>query len=135
MKLAIVGTKSNVEYSMLEEAMRGLNLKPKEIISTGEKGVAELASLYAKYNSVKHKEFVCDWKTQTPNSIMVEGQWGPYNRLAAKERDEQLLGYVDSVLIIEPNGDKNFTELAARKLGKNVFVYKGPVDLEETVNF
>lgn len=136
MKLAIVGTKSAVEYSVLKDALDKFNLKPSQIISTGEKGVAELASLHAKYTKLKHLEVKANWKDiDVPGAVVKTGPYGDYNSRAGIDRDNKILACVDAILIVEPNGDKNFIESNARKSGKKVYVYNGEHSDDEQVAF
>lgn len=136
MKLAIIGTKNPVDYSTLKLAVEKFGLKPKEVVSTGEKGVSELAKMYSKYNSIKHTEIKADWKSlDAPNAVIKEGVYGQYNSRAGIDRDNKIVSYVDAVLIVEPDGDKNFIESNVKKSTKKLYIYNGENDSDEVVNF
>ncbi len=116
MKLAIVGSRTFNDYSLLEHTLYNLILESdieiKEIVSGGARGADSLAKQFALDNDITYLEF--------------KAAWDLYGKSAGYKRNVQIVEACDAVLAFwdgESKGTKHSIDLA-KKLNKKVTIVR-----------
>ena len=84
MKLAIVGSRTFNDHSLLERTLLRVRTPITEIVSGGARGADSLAARWAHVHGVPLKEFLPDWKK--------------YGKSAGFRRNREIVEYADTVL-------------------------------------
>ena len=123
LKLAIVGSRSFLDYNYMKEAIlnfiyafpkspEGRSICITEIVSGGARGADALAEQWAKDgHNIPLTTFPADWDK--------------YGKSAGYKRNEQLVEYADMIMAFwdgESKGTKHTIDLA-KKANKPVFIY------------
>jgi hypothetical protein len=106
MKLAVVGSRTFNDYSLLERTLLRVRTPITEIVSGGARGADSLAARWAHVHGVPLKEFLPDWKK--------------YGKSAGFRRNREIIEYADAMLAFWDGisrGTKHDIDLAI-ELGK-----------------
>jgi len=113
MKLAIIGSRTAIDYSLL---LRVINeyfpSKITEVVSGGAKGADSLGAKFAKDNNIKLVEFLPDWDK--------------YGKRAGFVRNQDIIEYADKVLGIwdgVSKGTANSLSIAKRLKKDTLIIY------------
>jgi hypothetical protein len=114
MKLAVIGSRSFRDYSLLKEKLDQINAETpiKKIISGGAVGADKLGEFYAEENNLKTKIFIPDWKK--------------YGRGAGIIRNEDIIKNSDKVIAFwdgKSKGTLSSIKLA-EKYNKSLIIVK-----------
>lgn len=114
MKLAIVGSRSFMDYELLISKIklftRGINIT--EIVSGGAKGADSLAERFAKDQNIKTKIFPADWNN--------------FGKSAGMIRNKDIVKYSDIIIAFwdgKSTGTKNSIDLCLKLKKKISIVY------------
>lgn len=112
MKVAIIGSRSVTDYSVVLKAIEESSFEVTEVVSGGAKGVDTLAEKYAGESGLPTKVFLPDYTK--------------HGKVAPHVRNSEILSYADKVIAIwdgKSRGTGSVIE-KARKKGLDVWITK-----------
>ena len=128
MKCIIAGSRNITKYKFIEDAIKESGFNITEIISGKAKGVDLLGEEYAINNNISIKKFPAKWDELKllPCKIKYNKYGKPYNVLAGRNRNEEMLNYIlpDGGLIAIWDGKSTGTShMISISRNKNIKVY------------
>lgn len=118
MKVIITGSRGIGDFTMVEAAMRlsGLEGRITQIVLRGTSGIAHLGKQYADERVLPVRRFDPQWN-----------RGGRYDHRAESQRDDDLAGYADAVVVVwdRKSGDNQYLIRTMVGLGKETHVYDG----------
>ena len=112
MKVAIIGSRTFLDYNFLEETLLKVKDRITEIVSGGAKGADSLAEKFANKYNIPTKIFLPDWDT--------------YKKAAGFIRNTQIIEYCDVVVAFWDGKSRGTMDSVkkAEKLGKKVKIIR-----------
>lgn len=132
MKVAIIGDRNIDERNMklVQDAVQASRFEISEVVSGCARGGDKLGEKWASTHAVPIAKFPADWKNiDSPNAIIKEGAYGPYNARAGFDRNQQMVEYSDAIIALQPDGDTNGTQdCIDRAINKGIPVFLYPAN-------
>ena len=123
MKIAVIGSRSFDNYSLLKKVMNKY-AQATTIVSGGAKGADTLAERYADELGIKKLIFKSNWKDMSPPCKVKVNQYGEYNALAGMKRNTYIVENSDLVIAFwdfESKGTRDSLK-KAYKMGKKTII-------------
>ena len=133
MKIAIIGSRTFNDMSMLEEAVHRIIHDENEgcfdnitIVSGGAKGADSLGAEYAKKHNFELVVHEAKWKDLSHSDArIIDGQWGQYDANAGHRRNTLIINDADIIVAFHNNSPGTANSLGkARKAGKKIYEFK-----------
>lgn len=126
MKTIIAGSRSILDYDIVERAIIASGFVITEVVSGCAKGVDTLGEEYAKKHNIPIKPFEADWKdiSNCPNPKV--SKWGAYNPRAGRIRNEKMGDYADALICVwdgVSSGSKHMSNYMM-SINKPTYIYK-----------
>lgn len=100
MKICIVASDKITDFSFISDKLSKSEFDITEVVIRDKED--KLIKIWAKESQLPVKQFSVNWKdTECEGAVVVQGKFGPYNKMAAKFRDEEMVEYADAFIIFE----------------------------------
>ena len=125
MKVAVIGSRSFDNYSLLKKVINKYAKQATTIVSGGAKGADTLAERYAQEFNLEKIIFLADWENiQVEPCIIRNNNKGPYNAMAGHNRNTKIVESSDVVIAFwdfKSKGTKDSLK-KAHKMGKKTII-------------
>jgi len=125
-KCIIAGSRTIIDYDLVEKAVKASGFKIDEIFSGTAKGADELGELYAKNHNIPAKKFPADWKNlKAKGAVIKNNTYGQYNALAGFSRNEKMASEATHLIaILDTNSGTGGTDdMISRAKAHNLELY------------